>query len=351
MALAYRHLPMTSRCMHLLSPRTQLVIASHPSLGGWNHVWTTVGWKLIQERQSQCWFLCQDHEFQQLISGSILMALKWNLLSELTCSGSLSMTPSPGLITSTLFAAKLAERLERLDGRFICWPPMPGEHFLYQWFSLTWNMPLWLLRQAWTPVWEIAFKLFGRKQSVAQPVLDIKMKYPSPQSVPAYQHCWSMDHTICLFCSPMCETRSSAYVMCETPTASSPPSHQRTGEFLSSVPGDQSCWSCIFFEPCYNSLELLSCWLLTFSCCFWSGDCKLLSQFTHKQSACWSANSSKRHWTNERLLLLCTTKLLLLHTGYTSTGSTLTGDTCYTFRLFKKKKIIAPTIEAIYPIL
>ena len=25
----------------------------------------------------------------------------------------------PGLITSTLFAAKLAERLERLDGRFI----------------------------------------------------------------------------------------------------------------------------------------------------------------------------------------------------------------------------------------
>ena len=33
-ALAYRHLPTTSRCMHLLSPRPQLVIASHPSLGG-----------------------------------------------------------------------------------------------------------------------------------------------------------------------------------------------------------------------------------------------------------------------------------------------------------------------------
>ena len=51
-ALAYRHLPTTSRCMHLLSPRPQLVIASHPSLGDWNHVWTTVGWKLIQERLS-----------------------------------------------------------------------------------------------------------------------------------------------------------------------------------------------------------------------------------------------------------------------------------------------------------
>ena len=34
--------------------------------------------------------------------------------------GSLLMTPCPGLITSTLFAAKLAERLERLDGRFVC---------------------------------------------------------------------------------------------------------------------------------------------------------------------------------------------------------------------------------------
>ena len=83
---------------------------------------------------------------------------------------------------------------------------------------------------------------------------------PSPQWVPAYQHCWSMDRTICVLCSPMCETRSSVYVMCEIPTASSPPSHQRTGEFLSSVPGEQSCWSCIFFEPCSTSLELFTCW-------------------------------------------------------------------------------------------
>ena len=83
---------------------------------------------------------------------------------------------------------------------------------------------------------------------------------PSSQWVPAYQHCWSMDRTICLPCSPMCETRSSVYVMCETPTASSPPLHQRTGEFLSSVPGEQSCWSCIFFEPCSTSLELFTCW-------------------------------------------------------------------------------------------
>ena len=83
---------------------------------------------------------------------------------------------------------------------------------------------------------------------------------PSPQRVPAYQHCWSMDRTICLPCSPMCETRSSVYVVCETRMASSPPSHQRTEEFLSSVPGEQSCWSCIFFEPCSTSLELFTCW-------------------------------------------------------------------------------------------
>ena len=74
------------------------------------------------------------------------------------------------------------------------------------------------------------------------------------------EHCWSMDRTICLLCSPMCETRSSVYVMCETPTADSPPLHQRTGKFLSSVPGKQSCWSCIFFEPCSTSLELFTCW-------------------------------------------------------------------------------------------
>ena len=83
---------------------------------------------------------------------------------------------------------------------------------------------------------------------------------PSPQWVPAYQHCWSMDRTICLPCSPMCETRSFVYFMCETPTASSPPLHQRTGEFLSSGPGEQSCWFCIFFEPCSTSLELFTCW-------------------------------------------------------------------------------------------
>ena len=83
---------------------------------------------------------------------------------------------------------------------------------------------------------------------------------PSPQWVPAYQHCWSMDRTICLLCSPMCETRSSVYVMCETPTASSPPLHQRTGEFLPSVPGEQSCWSCILFDPCSTYLELFTCW-------------------------------------------------------------------------------------------
>ena len=48
------------------------------------------------------------------------MALKLNLLSKLACSGSLSMAPCPDLIASTLFAAKLAERLERSDGRFVC---------------------------------------------------------------------------------------------------------------------------------------------------------------------------------------------------------------------------------------
>ena len=42
-------------------------------------------------------------------------------------------------------------------------------------------------------------------------------------------------------------------------TASSLPLHQRTGEFLSSVPGEQLCWSCIFFEPCSTSLELFTC--------------------------------------------------------------------------------------------
>ena len=126
------HDPWPSNFVKLRFSPPQLVIASRPSLGGWNHVWTTVGWKLIRERLSQCWSLRQDHGFQQSISGSILMALKWKL----ACSGSLSMTPCPGLITSTLFAAKLAERLERLDGRFVCWPPpppppMPGEHFFY----------------------------------------------------------------------------------------------------------------------------------------------------------------------------------------------------------------------------
>ena len=120
--------------LYLLSPRPQLVITSHPSLGGWNHVWTTVGWKLIRERLSQCWSLRQDHEFQQSISGSILMELKWNLVSKLACSGSLSMTPCPGLITSTLFAAKLAERLERSDGCFICRSPPPPPHARWTFF-------------------------------------------------------------------------------------------------------------------------------------------------------------------------------------------------------------------------
>ena len=36
---------------------------------------------------------------------------------------SYAVPPCPGLITLTLFAAKLAERLERLDDRFVCRPP------------------------------------------------------------------------------------------------------------------------------------------------------------------------------------------------------------------------------------
>ena len=163
--------------MHLPSPRPQLVITSHPSLGGWNHVWTTVGWKLIREKLSQCWSLRQDHGCQQSISGLILMALKWNWLSKLACSGSLSMTPCPGLITSTLFAVKLAERLERLDGRFVCWPPMPGEQF----FISVIQPDLEYAALAFTPSMNAGlrnrpFWLFGGKQSVAQPVLDIKTK-------------------------------------------------------------------------------------------------------------------------------------------------------------------------------
>ena len=50
--------------------------------------------------------------------------------------------------------------------------------------------------------------------------------------------------------------------MCETPTASSPPLHQRTGEFLSSVPGAQSCWSCNFFQTVPHFSGTL--YLLTF---------------------------------------------------------------------------------------
>ena len=94
------------------------------------------------------------------------------------------------------------------------------------------------------------------------------------ESNPLRSRCWisrwtvssglpsMIDGSYCtsLLCSPMCEARSSVYVMCETPTASSSPLHQRTGEFLSSVPGEQSCWSCIFFEPSSTSLELITCW-------------------------------------------------------------------------------------------
>ena len=76
--------------MHHLSPRPQLVIASHPTLGGWNHVCTTVGWKLLRKRLSQCWFLRQDHGFQESISGSILMALKWTRLLGIIFDDSLS---------------------------------------------------------------------------------------------------------------------------------------------------------------------------------------------------------------------------------------------------------------------
>ena len=51
-------------------------------------------------------------------------------LSKLACSGSLSMTPCLGLIISTLFAAKSAERLERLDARFVCWPHVRRTFFV-----------------------------------------------------------------------------------------------------------------------------------------------------------------------------------------------------------------------------
>ena len=248
--------------MHLLSRRPQLGFASHPSLGGWNHVWTTVGWKLIRERLLQCWSLRQDHGLQQSISGSILMALKLNLLSKLACPGSLSMTPCPGLITSTLFAAKLAERLESLDGRFVCWPPCQENIF-------------YISDSAWLGICRYDFSTKHERRSEKSPSGCLaksnplrsrcwisRWSNPSFQWVPAYQHCWSMDRTICLLCSPMCETRSSVYVMCETPTASSPPLHQRTGEFLPSVPGEQSCWSCIFFRAVLHLSGTL--YLLTF---------------------------------------------------------------------------------------
>ena len=118
--------------------------------------------------------------------------------------------------------------------------------------------------EAWTPVWETAFELFGGKQSVAQPVLVIKIKQPLSSvssGIPTLSNCWSMDCTICLLRSLMCETRSSVDVMCETQTASSPPLHQRTGSsFRKFLAPEQLCQSCIFFWTVLTSLELFTCW-------------------------------------------------------------------------------------------
>ena len=189
------------------------------------------------------------------------------------------MTPDPGLITSTLLTPPPP-------------PPPPCQENIFYISDSAWlgicRSDFYTKRECRSE--KSPFSCLAESNPLRSRCWISRWSNPSPQWVPAYQHSWSMDRTICLLCSPMCETRSFVYVMCETSTASSPPLHQRTGEFLSSVPGEQSCWSCIFLEPCSTSLELFTCWRLDLLTCsrgesekegqiFGKEKCKTLRQY------------------------------------------------------------------------